>query len=458
MATKIILEDAFPYTAEKTGTAPDGVTPIYDRAIGSASYRAIWKVFFSDGIGDIDNDFKLTLTGGFGISIEGGRFFADGVTGVVNRNTVLQVEAPPTDVERIDRIVIQNNYIDRYTYMFIKKGDTDLIRNDEVYELGLYDIRVKVNAAAIQTGDITDLRGDRKLCGLIMTSNAAALVLSINSAQSKADDAYKLADTANKAAGAAQQTATGAQNTANTKADKSTVVSWVNTPRTKIAEYLTAGTYIWTVPAGVYFIDVFIMGGGGASKYVTVTYNSVGSTGGGGAGYIKNIVKMAVTPGQQINLVVGAGGTTNTNENLNPSDGGTTSFSGVTAAGGKAGSFSSFSYDIKLYGMPGAGSSPGGVSGGSGITLATSFVSLGNNTYLYHSHVSGQGTAALNINDLGRTYGRGGQNGNDAKPTCDVDVGSGGDGGFAYGSGQGYPLAGNAGKAGCVMIYAYNAA
>ena len=89
--------------------------------------------------------------------------------------------------------------------------------------------------------------------------------------------------------------------------------------------FYPAGTYTWTVPAGCTSVDVFIVGAGGGASWVYM-----GSTGGGGGGYTKTYRghgysaptsgtwdgnkeegrdgnAIAVTPGQSIQVIVGAG-------------------------------------------------------------------------------------------------------------------------------------------------------
>jgi len=87
-------------------------------------------------------------------------------------------------------------------------------------------------------------------------------------------------------------------------------------------EYTTPGSYSWTVPVGVFEVSVLcIGGGGGGSQYSS---NSSGA-GGGGLGYINSYT---VIPGDKIDIVVGAGGTrdTNTGTTVNGTDGGDSYF------------------------------------------------------------------------------------------------------------------------------------
>ncbi len=113
----------------------------------------------------------------------------------------------------------------------------------------------------------------------------------------------------------------------------------------------TAGSGEWTVPIGVTTIEVLVVGGGGGGG------NTAGNGGGGGAGgliyYGANTINLgsgySVTPGANISIEVGAGGTAN----FNGSD---SLFDTLTAIGG---------------GRGGGGAQEYGFDGGSGGGAAT---------------------------------------------------------------------------------------
>ena len=116
-------------------------------------------------------------------------------------------------------------------------------------------------------------------------------------------------------------------------------------------EYDTAGSYTFTVPAGVTIISVTACGGGGGGG----TGNNSGSStsyggpgGGGGAAVVGR--KFAVTPGQTLAITVGAGGTVSSNTTTGK--GGDTVIGALLTLGGG-------------YGGGGDGA-PGGVPGGDG--------------------------------------------------------------------------------------------
>ena len=106
------------------------------------------------------------------------------------------------------------------------------------------------------------------------------------------------------------------------------------TAQRPIAIYSTAGTYSWSVPAGVTSVKVLVVGGGGAGG---------GDVGGGGAGgrVIYN-ASVTVVPGTSVSVTVGAGGARSSVYNGAGLTGGTSIFavpSGttITAIGGNGG-------------------------------------------------------------------------------------------------------------------------
>jgi hypothetical protein len=99
-------------------------------------------------------------------------------------------------------------------------------------------------------------------------------------------------------------------------------------------EWKTAGTYSWRVPPGVTNITVLVVGGGGGGG------NGIGASNnpaqGGKSGKVNTRV-LSVTPGQSIQVVVGAGGSGTWVQSSAGSRGGNSSFGEVSAEGGLPG-------------------------------------------------------------------------------------------------------------------------
>jgi hypothetical protein len=159
------------------------------------------------------------------------------------------------------------------------------------------------------------------------------------------------------------------------------------------AQYVSAGSYNWTAPAGVTSVSVVTVGGGGGGGGY-----SAGTAGGGALGW-KNSVP--VTPGNSYAVVVGAGG----------------SFGGQWGSGGNGGD-STFTGDSGVQ---------VGAQGGIGSTNSTTY-----RTPLYSSN-GGYGGHASGFSWSGGGGGAGGYTGNGGSQ--DNSTGTGAPSGGAGGGG-----------------------
>lgn len=130
-----------------------------------------------------------------------------------------------------------------------------------------------------------------------------------------------------------------------------------------VQAYTTPGTYTFTVPQGVNQIMFIATGGGGSGAAKGNNSRPAPGGGGGGGNYID---AMSVTPGQQIPVVVGAGGAGVLGMNDdgtfgNP--GGNSSVGSCVAYGGKGAGNNFLGYDISRGGAGGEGGSYGGKGG-----------------------------------------------------------------------------------------------
>lgn len=126
----------------------------------------------------------------------------------------------------------------------------------------------------------------------------------------------------------------------------------------------------WTVPTGVTSVDVLVAGGGGSygNGYYYGPY-SYGNGGQGGAGGYRYLTNQSVTPGDSINIVVGAAGTLS---GFDGTRGGNSSFGAISATGGGGSRYGSGgSTDTNFQGNGGSGGGAGsarssGYTGGYG--------------------------------------------------------------------------------------------
>jgi len=182
-----------------------------------------------------------------------------------------------------------------------------------------------------------------------------------------------------------------------------------------VLTFSTVGTCEWTVPAGAITARVLVVGGGGAGGGGIV--NSWWGAGGGGGDVIEN-QSIELTPGADVSIVVGAGGTksiyntTYTGAGFGLRSGSASVFGSITANGGKTAINSTAAGGVSGNGNAG-GTGAGGVwgNGGAGAGAAGD------------AQNPGAGITS-NISGTSLEYGGGG-NGNNSTSTGTARSGAG---------------------------------
>lgn len=223
----------------------------------------------------------------------------------------------------------------------------------------------------------------------------------------------------------------------------------------QVTQVFTSST-TWTVPSGIYKIEVFSVGGGGSGGTGTTSSNNYGG-GGGGGGYTITTTA-SVTPGQQLNVIIGTSTLyrdgSNTYINEIPSslalggkkgNGGYTGggFEGNGGNGGSGGGGSCFYYKGSGGSYPagnggsdgsnGTGSAGGGFRGTGQNTTTRSFGEVTGTPYSGGGGGGGSGQTANSNRGFGGFYGGGNgqdvfQGGSGGTPNS----GGGGGGGMIY--------------------------
>ncbi len=216
----------------------------------------------------------------------------------------------------------------------------------------------------------------------------------------------------------------------------------------------TVGSSNWTVPAGVMFADVFLVGGGGGGG------KNVG--GGGGGGYTATYSGVAITPGESVPVIVGAGGTAgsgsggnggysefrNSSYRANGGIGGLQDV-GIGGAGGSGGG-GTFGPEGAVAGAGGTNGGNGGVNGGNGQGTTTK--AFGENTG--NAYGGGGGGGGWSTVGGGGGATGGGAGGNAGQQGASGTANTGGGGG---GSGSSTTSNTGAGGSGIIMLrYATN--
>ncbi|MCD3217842.1 hypothetical protein G8S55_11500 [Clostridium botulinum C] len=113
-----------------------------------------------------DNNMNIRLKKGFAW-----------INGYMYENTddyILTLDPADGVLDRIDRVVLRLDFLKRTIEAVVKKGDwsssakaKDLQRDNDAYEIALADIRISKGAISISQQDITDLRLNKSLCGIV---------------------------------------------------------------------------------------------------------------------------------------------------------------------------------------------------------------------------------------------------------------------------------------------------
>ena len=148
--------------------------PVFDRAEEASFFAKYFSQFISNGVfPNPSTNMQVLVTEGMQVKVDIGVCYINGYMGWVEPSEILEIEESDTRV-RIDRIVARLDFTDRSINLFVKKGTAsgnpvapELQRDYDIYEIGLADIRVNANVVEITQENVTDLRLNTELCGMV---------------------------------------------------------------------------------------------------------------------------------------------------------------------------------------------------------------------------------------------------------------------------------------------------
>lgn len=148
--------------------------PVFDRAEDASFFAKYFSQFISNGVfPNPSTNMQVLATEEMKVKVDIGVCYINGYMGWVEPTETLIIEE--SDVQsRIDRIVARLDFTDRNIKLFVKKGTPlgnpvapELQRDYDIYEIGLADVRVNANVIEITQENITDLRLNTELCGIV---------------------------------------------------------------------------------------------------------------------------------------------------------------------------------------------------------------------------------------------------------------------------------------------------
>ncbi|NFI38804.1 phage tail protein [Clostridium botulinum] len=153
-----------------------GANGVPDRAYLAEDFARYFAKFIGTGVYPnpatglqvvaIDNNMQIRIKKGDGYIL--GRDFEN------TDDYIIQLDVADGVLSRIDRVVLRLDYLDRKIKPILKKGNyasspvaKSLQRDADAYEIALADVYVKNGVISIMQSNITDLRLNKGLCGIV---------------------------------------------------------------------------------------------------------------------------------------------------------------------------------------------------------------------------------------------------------------------------------------------------
>lgn len=148
----------------------------YDRVYGAEDYARYFSSFIGNGVFPNPSDnLKVKADGkDMKIIVKAGKAWINGYYYENDDDLIIKLASADGVLNRIDRVVVRFDLIEREISVNVKQGKfssdpvaTELERNTDIYELALADIKIQNGAIAINNSNITDLRLNSELCGIV---------------------------------------------------------------------------------------------------------------------------------------------------------------------------------------------------------------------------------------------------------------------------------------------------
>ncbi|RXI58992.1 hypothetical protein [Clostridium tetani] len=147
----------------------------WDRIYKAENFAEYFATFIGNGVfPNPATGLQVIETDKMQVIIKKGKGWIEGYKYENTDNLILNVDVADGVLNRIDRIVLRYDVAEREVRARIKKGEyksepiaPTLQRDADRYELALADIKVSAGAIKITQADITDLRLNKSMCGIV---------------------------------------------------------------------------------------------------------------------------------------------------------------------------------------------------------------------------------------------------------------------------------------------------
>ena len=147
----------------------------WDRVYKADNFAGYFATFIGNGVfPNPAKQLQAIETDRMNVIIKPGKAWINGFIYINTDELILPIDVADGVLHRIDKIVLLYDVVEREIRAKIKKGEfasepkaPQLTRNDDMYELALADIKINAGAISITQADITDLRLNKELCGIV---------------------------------------------------------------------------------------------------------------------------------------------------------------------------------------------------------------------------------------------------------------------------------------------------
>ena len=149
---------------------------IPDRLYKAEEFARFFSSFIGNGVfpNPATNLNVVGLNNNMTITVKEGKAWINGYFYENTNDLILEISNADGVLNRIDRVVIRLDFLNREIRTYVKKGSfaTNPIapavqRDADIYELAIADIRVNAGTINITQANITDLRLNKELCGIV---------------------------------------------------------------------------------------------------------------------------------------------------------------------------------------------------------------------------------------------------------------------------------------------------
>lgn len=146
-----------------------------DRKYKSTDFAEYFSTFIGNGIfPNPSTNLEVFANDDMTVTIKKGYAWINGYMYANTEDLILELDYADNSLNRIDRVVVRLDIINREIKLQIKKGEfsleptvSELQRNSDIYELCLADIKVNNGTISISQENILDNRLNSKLCGMV---------------------------------------------------------------------------------------------------------------------------------------------------------------------------------------------------------------------------------------------------------------------------------------------------